>query len=160
MLRGEAGLHRLRLPPPEGVREAQGKVVVAAVRVGAWTGARGAPVLVRQRPLKAVGQLGGKVRSRVECELGPVASGAPGILVLQSGRTIAENTDLAGEVAPSWAMTRMPPEEVVRRYDRAPPLVRDSLAGVSSGRPDALSPRSFDAMLKARVDAAPPMSLR
>jgi hypothetical protein len=38
--------------------------------------------------------------------------------------------------------------------------VRDALAGVSSGRPDALSPRSFDAMLKARVDAAPPVSLR
>ncbi|HZF53419.1 MAG TPA: AAA family ATPase [Polyangiaceae bacterium] len=159
MLRGEGGLHRLRLPPPEGMREAQGKVVVAVVRVGAWTEARGTPVIVRQRPLKAVGQWGGKIRSRVECELGPVAPGTPGILVLQSGRTIAENTELAGEVAPSWAMARAAPEEVVRRYDRSPPLVRDALAGVSSGRPDALSPRSFDAMLKARVDAAPPVSL-
>jgi hypothetical protein len=81
-------------------------------------------------------------------------------LVLQSGRTIAENTELAGEVAPSWAMARAAPEEVVRRYDRSPPLVRDALAGVSSGRPDALSPRSFDAMLKARVDAAPPVTLQ
>jgi ATP-dependent Clp protease ATP-binding subunit ClpA len=160
MLRGEGGLHRLRMPPPEGIRDGQGRVVVAVVRVGAWTGARGTPVMVRQRPLKAVGQFGGKIRSRVECELGPVAPGAPSVLVLQSGRTIAENTDLAGEVAPSWAMTRAAPEEVVRRYDRSPPLVRDALAGVSSGRPDALSPRSFDAMLKARVDAAPPVSLR
>lgn len=160
MLRGEAGLHRLRLPPPEGAREAQGKVVVAVVRVGAWTGARGLPAIVRQRALKAVGQFGGKIRSRVECELGPVLPGAPSVLVLQSGRTIAESADLAGEVVPSWAMTRPAPEEVVRRYDRSPPLVKDALAGVSSGRPDALSPRSFDALLKARVDAAPPASLR
>ena len=140
------------------MRDGQGRVSVASVRVAAWTDQRSAPTVVRHRPLKAVGQHGGKIRSRVECELAPEGPGAPSLLVLQNARTIAENTELAAEVAVSWAHARPAPEEVVRRYDRSPPLVKDALAGVSSGRPDALSPKPFDALLKSRVDASPPVS--
>jgi ATP-dependent Clp protease ATP-binding subunit ClpA len=158
MLRGESGLHRLRLPPPDGGQGGPGKVVVAAVRAAAWTDQRSAPVIARQRPLKAVGQYGGKIRSRVECEITPLVPGGPTLLVLQNGRTLAEISELAAEVSLSWSYARPAPDEVVRRYDRSPPLVKDALAGVSSGRPDALAPKAFDAILKSRVDASPPAS--
>lgn len=102
-------------------------------------------VVTVQHPLKATGQSGGKIRSRLECEGG---------LVLQSGRTLAENREIAGEVAPSWSKAPPAGEEVVRRYDRAPPLVRDARVEFSSGRPDALSPAPFDALLRSIVDAA------
>jgi ATP-dependent Clp protease ATP-binding subunit ClpA len=155
MLRGESGLHRLRLPPPEGSREAQGRLSVATARVGPWTDAKGPAEVARHRPLKATGQFGGKIRSRIECEMGGAGerAGAAGIFVLQNARTIAENRELAAEVLMSWLAAPPASEEVVRRYDRSPPLVRDALAGVSSGRPDALSPKAFDAILSARVDA-------
>jgi protein subunit release factor A len=159
MLRWESGLHRVRLPPPEGGREVQGRLSVATARVGPWTDAKGQAEVVRLRPLKATGQFGGKIRSRIECELGGVGAGAnggagaTGIFVLQNARTIAENRELAAEVLLSWLAAPPASEEVVRRYDRSPPLVRDALAGVSSGRPDALSPKAFDAILSARVDA-------
>ena len=42
----------------------------------------------------------------------------------------------------------------MRRYDVAPPLVRDALTGWISGRPDALAPKGLDALLLRRVDAA------
>jgi hypothetical protein len=110
-------------------------------------------VVLQHRALKAAGQFGGKIRSRLECEVSGNGVGAAGVLVLQNARTIAENRELGAEVLLSWAATPAAPEDVVRRYDRSPPLVRDALAGVSSGRPDALSPKSFDAILSARVDA-------
>lgn len=157
MLRGESGLHRVRLAPPEGQRDTPGRLTVAAVRVAAWTDRKAQPVIARHRPLKATGQHGGKIRSRIECEIpgAPGSSGSPGVLVLQNARTLAENRELAAELVSAWAAAPPSSEEVVRRYDRSPPLVRDSLAGFSSGRPDALSPRSFDSLLRSRIDALP-----
>lgn len=141
MLRGEAGLHRVRLESREG--EA-GRVAVVSIRVAAWGEDRTAPRTTSERPLKATGQYGGKIRSRLELESG---------LVLQSGRTLAENREKAAEVAASWARAPAAREEIVRRYDRMPPLVRDTRSGFSSGRPDALSPELFDTLLRASVDA-------
>ena len=86
----------------------------------------------------------GRIRSCVECDGG---------LVLQSGRTLAENRERAGELIASWAKALPGREEVVRRYDRSPPLVRDSRVNFSSGRPDALAPAAFDLLLQSIVDA-------
>jgi protein subunit release factor A len=142
MLRGEAGLHRLRLEP-------QGRLVVASVRVAAWSQQRSPIRVAAQRALKATGQLGGKIRSRLECT-GPDAGGA--VLVLQNARTLAENRELAVDLVAAWSAAPLAPEEVVRRYDRTPPWVRDARTGFVSGRPDALGARGLDALLKLRVD--------
>jgi hypothetical protein len=141
MLQRESGLHRVR-PGGEGP---DGRTSVACVRVAAWGEERVAPSIVAERPLKATGQYGGKIRSRLECEGG---------LVLQSGRTLAENREIAREVAASWARAAASSDDIVRRYDREPPLVRDARTGISSGRPDALSPEGFDALVRAAIDAA------
>jgi hypothetical protein len=141
MLRLEAGLHRVRLAGPEGKA---GKLAVASFRVAAWGEERAAPRIIAERPLKATGQYGGKVRSRLECESG---------LVLQSGRTLAENRELAASLAASWLKALPAREDVVRRYDRSPPLLRDARIGFSSGRLDALAPAAFDSLLRAIVDA-------
>jgi hypothetical protein len=142
MLRAEMGLHRVRLEP-EDAGEGQGKVVVAAVRVIAWTDAKARPEITSSKALKGTGQYGGKIRSKVECHGG---------LVLQNARTIAENKELAAEVGPSWAEGKPAPEDVVRRYDVSPLYVRDALTGLSTGKTDALSPKAFDALLKSRID--------
>jgi ATP-dependent Clp protease ATP-binding subunit ClpC len=141
MLQRETGLHRVR---PGGDGPA-GRTSVASVRVVTWGDDRVAPSIVAERPLKATGQYGGKVRSRLECEGG---------LVLQSGRTLAENREVAREIAASWTRVPAASDEIVRRYDREPPLVRDARTGISSGRPDALSPEGFDALVRAAIDAA------
>jgi ATP-dependent Clp protease ATP-binding subunit ClpC len=142
MLRAEAGLHRLRLG---ALNDEPGKLVVASVRVAPWTEERAAPQIVSERPLKATGQLGGKVRSRLECAGG---------LVLQSGRTLAEGREVAADVIASWRAAPEESDEIVRRYDRDPPRVRDARTGFTSGRPDALAPAAFDVLLKAIVDAS------
>ena len=46
-----------------------------------------------------------------------------------------------------------PSDGIVRRYDLDAPLMRDVLTGLVSGRPDALAPDRFHALLLARVDA-------
>jgi hypothetical protein len=143
MLRGEAGLHRLRLSE-------HGRMVVARVRVAAWTQERAQPGVVDQKALKATGQYGGKVRSRLECT-GTVVSGS---LVLQNERTLAENRELAADLVASWSRTTAAPEDVVRRYERTPPRIRDALTGFVSGRPDALGGRGLETLLRLRVDAA------
>jgi ATP-dependent Clp protease ATP-binding subunit ClpC len=166
-LRGEAGLHRLRLDGTSAASPRRGQnldgtsaasprrgqnleagVSVAKVRVALWSERREQPYVTLQRALKAMGQHGGKVRSRMECRA-PVASGA---LVLQNARTLSENRELAAELVASWSTLVAAPEDVVRRYDEDPPLVRDVATGSSSGRPDALSPHRFDALLKRRAD--------
>ena len=137
----------MRLGAKAGDDEAAG-VSVARVRVGLWSERREEPYVTLQRALKATGQHGGKVRSRMECR----ASVASGALVLQNARTLSENRELAAELVASWSTLVAAPEDVVRRYDEDPPLVRDVATGSSSGRPDALSPHRFDALLKRRAD--------
>jgi ATP-dependent Clp protease ATP-binding subunit ClpC len=143
-LKLEAGLHRLRLAPT-GRDDDRGRLVVGAVRVLPWIDHKRPVMVSTHRPLKATGQYGGKIRSRVECEG----------LVLQNHRTIAENRELAADLVEAWAHAPAWSDEVVRRYDRSPPLVRDALTGFSSGRPEGLTPAALDALLRRRLEATP-----
>ena len=72
--------------------------------------------------------------------------------MVQNGRTLAENRELAAELHGSWRIAPAAPDEIVRRVDTDPPLVRDLLTDTSSGRPDALSPARFHELLCRRVD--------
>jgi ATP-dependent Clp protease ATP-binding subunit ClpC len=132
----EAGLHRVRKDDAHGA---------ACVRVAGWTDAAEPAKFAGHRALKLVGQQGGKVRSRVECEGG---------LILQNGRTLAENRELAEELVGSWRLAAPAPDAIVRRYDTEPFLVRDILTDTSTGRPETLSPARFHELLCRRIDAA------
>ncbi|MCB9743756.1 MAG: AAA family ATPase [Alphaproteobacteria bacterium] len=134
LLRLEAGLHRVRGDEYNSV---------ARVRVAPWTDASGEVRFKRHRALKGAGTYTERVRSLLECEGG---------LVLRNDRTLAENRDLAAEIAPAWAKAPAPSDDMVRRYDLEPPLVRDPLTGLSSGRPDQLSPEGLHELLCLRVD--------
>ena len=134
LLRLEAGLHRLRTAAGQSV---------ARVTVAPWTDARGEVVFGEHVALKVSGQLDGRVRSRLVCDGG---------LVLQNGRTLAANRDLALEVAPSWAAATTS-DDVVRRYDAEPFLVRDVATDFTSGRREVLGAAGFHALLCRRVDA-------
>jgi hypothetical protein len=116
---------------------------VVAVRVAAWTDAADRPAFEQHRALKAAGQRGGKIRSRLECAGG---------LVLQNSRTLGENRELATELVAFWSVAEPAGDEIVRRYDLSPFLVRDVLTDTSTGRPDALSARAFHELLCRRVD--------
>jgi ATP-dependent Clp protease ATP-binding subunit ClpC len=134
-LRLESGLHRLRN---------EDDTSVARVQVWPFNDARVAPPFGAQAALKATGQLGGRVRSRLVC------SG----LVLQNARTLAENRELA--MAHYGPFLAAPPsgDDIVRRYDRNPTLVRDTLLELSTGRWDVLGPEGFHELLEKRVEAA------
>jgi len=101
-----------------------------------------------ERSVKGQGRYGSKVRSVVEFR---APSGAR--LTLQNEQSATENAAVAGELLAALSVAVEAPEEVVRRYDAAPPLVRDAVTGWVSGRPDALGPRGLDALLVRRVDA-------
>jgi ATP-dependent Clp protease ATP-binding subunit ClpC len=136
-LRLESGLHRVRTADVRSV---------ARVRVAPWTPARAKPVFSSHHALKRTGQLGGRVRSRLELDGG---------LVLQNADSLATNRDIAAELAGSWQSMPAPSDDIIRRYDLDAPLVRDVLTGTSSGRPDALSGARFDALLNARLSVSP-----
>jgi ATP-dependent Clp protease ATP-binding subunit ClpC len=137
-LKGETGHHRFR-------RDREG--AVARVRVAPLS-ERASPVaLGEQRPLKAIGQLAGKIRSRIEV-LGTN-------LVLQNGRTLAANRELALDVGPSWPREPMTTTPMVRRYDFAPFLLRDYLTRSDFTRSDILEPKLFHGLLCARIDKSP-----
>jgi ATP-dependent Clp protease ATP-binding subunit ClpC len=146
LLRGEAGLHRLRLA---GTADNPGRRVVAAVRVAPWEpGVTVAAAKDGERSVRGVGRFGSKVRAVLEFR-GP--GGAR--LTLQNEQSATENAAAAGELLAALERAVEAPEEVVRRYDAAPPLVRDARTGWVSGRPDALAARGLDALLVRRVDA-------
>ena len=137
-LRLEAGVHRFREGETHGA---------ARVRVVPWTDAVGEVRFADHRALKIGGAFGGRVRSRLACEGG---------LVLQNGKTLAENRELAAEVAPAWyAAPSLGESEdaVVRRYELDPLRIRDVLTGQTTGRTDALAGAPFHALLCARIDA-------
>ena len=134
-LKGETGHHRLRR-----ARESS----VARVRVAPLSDRAAAVEFGEQRPLKAVGQLAGKIRSRVAV-LGTS-------LVLQNSRTLAENRELALDVGPSWPREQMPTMPTVRRYDLNPFLVRDFLSKTDFTRGEILGPKLFHQLLCARID--------
>ncbi len=135
LLRLEAGHHRLR----EGETSS-----VARVRIAPWTDRASEIEFLSHRALKKTGQFGGRVRSRLEV--------AGMNLVLQNDKTLAENRELAADVAPSWALAPPAKDQVVRRYDLKPFLMRDYLTGTTSGRADALKPKHFHELLCQRVD--------
>ena len=111
-----------------------------------WTHAPTEVVFGKQRALKQVGNSGAKVRAHVE-----VVTGAG--FVLQNDLTIAENRELAREIAGSWQRPRSS-DAVVRRYDLEPFLLKDHLTGLSSGRRSSLKPAEFHELLCKRVDTA------
>jgi peptide chain release factor 2 len=133
----EAGHHRLR----NGERASAARITVAPLTD------RTAPVeFTEQRPLKAVGRLGGKIKSRVAIA---------GIrLVLQNERNLSQNRELARDVAPSWPRDAAAEPPRVRRYDLDPFLVRDYLTGADFTRKDILSPKPFHQLLCDRIDTA------
>ena len=131
----EAGHHRVRRR-----RESS----VARVSVAPLSNRAGAVEFGEQRPLKAVGQLGGKIKSRVAV-LGTR-------LVLQNANTLSENRELARDIAPSWPREQPPTMPMVRRYDLDPFLVRDYLTGSDFTRADILGPGPFHQLLSARID--------
>jgi ATP-dependent Clp protease ATP-binding subunit ClpC len=136
-LKSEAGHHRFR-------RERDSSI--ARVRVAPLTD-RSAPVeFGEQRPLKAIGQLSGRIRSRV----GVLGTN----LVLQNGRSLSENRELAVDVGPSWPREQMPTMPNVRRYDFNPFIVRDYLTKSDFTRADIVAPKQFHELLCARIDKA------
>ena len=146
LLRGEAGLHRLRLA---GTAENPGRRVVAAVRVAPWDPARTvAATKDNERSVRGTGRFGSRVRAVVEYR---APDGTR--VTLQNELSPTENAAAAGELLAALGQAVEAPEEVVRRYDASPPLVRDALTGWVSGRPDALSAKGLDALLLRRVDA-------
>jgi hypothetical protein len=134
-LKREAGHHRLR----DG-RNA----CVARVAVAAWSGERAGVQFGAQRALKATGQLGGKIRSALEL--------INSKLVLQNGRTLTENRELALEIAPSWPRETADATPMVRRYDLNPFKVRDYLTHSDFTRNDILEAKLFHELLCARLD--------
>jgi ATP-dependent Clp protease ATP-binding subunit ClpC len=134
-LKGEAGYHRLRR---------QGESSMARVTMAPLSNRPGRMEFGEQRALKATGQLGGKIRSRVAI---PDAH-----LVLQNARTLSENRELARDIAPSWPRQQAPSPPTVRRYDLDPFLVRDHLMQSDFSRKDILGPEAFHDLLCARID--------
>ncbi len=133
LLRGEAGLHRVRAGDEHGV---------ARVRVAPWTDERTDALEIEEhRAFKRDGRWG-RVRSRL----------VVGGLVLQNASTLAENRELAAALLASWRAAPVAPDEVIRRYDPAAPLVRDHATGTTTQRPDALAPVRFHELLCLRVD--------
>lgn len=133
-LKKERGHHRVRNGR---------KVSIVRVAVEPWTDRRGSPAITLKRALKGHGQLGGRLRSRIEL-------GATG-LVIQNEQTLSENMELAAEISGSWPLNRNVTGPMVRRYDMAPFLCRDFLTKSDFNRKDILNPRQFNALLVARV---------
>src|SRR5688572_8547191 len=142
-LQHEHGVHRLR----DGEDHRAVRVMVAP-----WTHASSEVAFGRQRALKQVGKFGAKIRAHVE-----VVSESG--FVLQNDRTIAENRELAREIAGSWQKPRSS-DIVVRRYDLEPFLLKDHLTGISSGKRSSLRPVEFHELLCKRVDVASEMQGR
>jgi hypothetical protein len=136
-LAGEIGRHRLR-------RKSRNSL--ARVTVAPLTDANARIEFTEQRPLKATGLLGGKIRSRVAV--------AGSRLVLQNERALEENRELARDIAPSWPQEPAAANLRVRRYDFDPFLVRDYLTGEDFGRREILKPSLFHKLLCQRIDVA------
>jgi len=133
----ETGHHRLRR---------QRESSIARVMVAPWSDSTAPVAFGEQQPLKAMGQLNGKIRSRVAL--------AGTSLVLQNDRTLTENRELALDIGPSWPRSQMSTTPMVRRYDLDPFLVRDYLTQSDFHRGDILSPKLFHELLCARIDRA------
>jgi len=159
-LKLESGLHR--------VRDVEQNSVVR-IQVAPWTSASAEATLAEQRALKAQGQLGGKIRSRmvVNCGLSSnmnndasndvndnANTGPSRQFVLQNQLTLAANRDLADSLAASWINAPKMVDEVIRRYDLEPFTVRDYLTDLNTGRKELLKPPRFHKLLCHRIDVS------
>ena len=133
-LRLEAGHHRFR---------DERSTSVVRVAVLPWLDRAEDITPLAPRALKKTGLLGGRVRSRMQI--------AGTDLVIQNERTLAENGSFATSVAASYRQSAQRIGVEVRRYDRAPFMLKDSLVG-TIGRADTLSPDRFHDLLSERVD--------
>lgn len=136
LLARETGLHRLRQSD---------RTSVARVRVGTARPAIGPVAIQEVTALKGQGLWGGRIRSRVSTERG---------LILQNGRTIAENRTRAIELESAWLGLPRSPETVVRRVQLDPFHVYDERAELRSSDPAALQPDAFDHLLRGSDSAA------
>jgi hypothetical protein len=136
-LQQEHGVHRLR-----NANEHEAVRVIIAPWSREWTDVK----FGQQRALKQPGKFAEKIRSRIE-----VSGDTP--FVLQNTLTIAENRELAREIASSWRCC-VSSDAVVRRYDLEPFLLKDHLTGITSGRRSILKPAEFHELLCERVDAS------
>jgi ATP-dependent Clp protease ATP-binding subunit ClpC len=134
----EAGLHRVREPE---------QTSVVRVSVAPWRDAISEVQVSEHRALKGIGELNGKIRSRLR-----VDQANP--FVLQNGRTLTENLELAGQIADSWNCRQTTVDEIVRRYDLSPFQVKDYFTGIHVGKKDIVKPHSFHELLCQRVDLA------
>lgn len=146
LLRGEAGMHRVRIGGGDD-SERPSRVEAVAVRVAAWTDVRAAIEVRREESVGGVAHYGTSLRTRLEF------GDADAAFTVQNGLAAAECRDLAREIFAAWIASSRAPDNVVRRYDLDPPLVRDARTGIVSGRPDALAPHPFDALLRACTEA-------
>ncbi len=134
-LRLESGHHRFR-------EDRQHTVI--KVRVLPWLEPNEKVRFGKQRALKKIGIMGGRIRSRVEITGTDV--------VIQNDRNVVENRNLAASIAPALIAEHQTTDHVVRRYDKTPFLLRDYLTGFSSGRQDTLKPEKFHNLLCRRVE--------
>jgi ATP-dependent Clp protease ATP-binding subunit ClpA len=136
-LQREHGVHRLRKADEhEAVR----------VTVAAWSHALTDVKFGNQRALKQPGRFGEKIRSQIEVL-------THSHFMLQNERTIAENRELAREIAVSWQQC-LSSDVVVRRYDLEPFLLKDHLTAITSGRRSSLKPAEFHELLCKRVNVS------
>jgi len=135
-LRGEAGHHRLRIEQDTYTAKVGVAEIIAST-------ASGVPLSV-QKALKQMGQLGHRVRSRVELR--------NSAFVVQNAGSLAESRELAEAYGPSWIGAAQNPDTIVRRYDQMPFLLKDHLTGTHTGRAEILQPQPFHELLCQRID--------
>ena len=104
------------------------------------------PKFANQYALKKKGLYGDKIRSRVEVETSPR-------LILQNNLNIVENRELARELTASWQQC-LTSDDVIRRFDFEPFLLKDYLTDTTIGRQSILKPKEFHQLLEQRVDLA------
>jgi hypothetical protein len=137
-LRGEAGHHRVR---PED------EMFVVKVSVAVLDKPPGPVTFSVQKALKQTGQYEGRVRARVEI--------TDSELVVQNEGSLADSREVAEALAASWpSNASLTAQNVVRRYDLKPFLLRDYRTGTSSGRAEILHAGPFHELLCKRIDVA------
>jgi hypothetical protein len=95
----------------------------------------------RIEALKKLGAYGNKVRSRIESHTGPG-------LILQNGNIIAANLELIARLGPAWQTGAQTSDDIVRRYNQNPFLLRDEHFG-KTAKADILKPHRFNELLSS-----------
>ncbi len=139
-LKAEAGLHRLR----DGEQVQVARIILAALVEAEDTEYR----ISHREAIKKQGVYHGRIRSYVEIE----HSKAVANLKLQNAKILKENCELADELAPAWCKTAHTSDEVVRRYDLNPFLVRDPVVKLNTGKTEILRSDLFHELLSKRVE--------